>query len=81
MKLLDVRIPLVSGIYPPLAPVGQYGSEKSYAFFLGNTWLQHIQSIQGGEIKDIIDSFIEELLQKFMGLMLYFSQLLCDFIP
>ena len=44
-------------------------------------WLQHIQYIQGGEINDIMDSFIEELLQTFMKLMLEFSQVLCDFIP
>ena len=81
MKLLDFCIPIVSGIYPPIYPVGQYGYNKAGEFFLGKMWLQHIQSIQDGEIKDIMDSFIEEHLQKFIRLLLEFSQVLCEFIP
>ena len=43
--------------------------------------IQHIQYIQDGEIKDIMDYFIEERLQKFIRLLLEFYQVLCDFIP
>ena len=81
MKLLDFCIPIVSGIYPPIYPVGQYGSNKAGECFLGVMWLQHIQSLQDGEVKDMVDSFIEERLQKFIRLLLEFYQVLCDFIP
>ena len=71
----------MSGIYPSIFSVGQYGSNKAGEFSLKNMCLQHIQSIQDGEIKDIMDSFIEERLQKFISLLLEFYQVLCEFIP